>query len=129
MTSKQQNIIKLQNLAEELCLFYSYLNSYDTDATGGELVFTYNLAEYKQYPVNNKCRFILKQWFFLCVYTDNYGEFIVKSKIVYPGFNKKEHFNSVAEVRQYIIDYMRYAKEHLVDMKLEKMQWDFDESP
>ena len=73
MTSKQQNIIKLINLADELGLFYSNLNSYETDATGGELVFTYNLAEYKQYSVNNKCRFIIKQWFFLCAYIDNFA--------------------------------------------------------
>lgn len=126
MTSKQQNIIKLQNLAEELGLFYSNLNSYQTDATGGDLVFTYNLAEYKQYPVNNKCFFIMKQWFFLCAYIDNYGEFIVKSKISFSGFNRKEHFKSFDEVRQYIIDYMKYSKEHLVDVKLAKIKWDFE---
>ena len=34
MTSREQNIIKLHNLADELGLFYSYLNSYETDATG-----------------------------------------------------------------------------------------------
>ena len=54
MTSKQQNIMKLQNLADELGLYYSNLNAY-ADGSGGELVFTYNLAEYKQYPINNKC--------------------------------------------------------------------------
>lgn len=126
MTSRQQNIMKLQNLANELGLYYSNLNSYETDATGGELVFTYNLAEYKQYSVHNKCRFIIKQWFFLCAYIDNFGEFIVKSKIAFPGFNKKEHFKSFEEARQYIIDYMRYSKEHLVDVKLEKIKWDFE---
>jgi hypothetical protein len=124
MTSREQNIIKLHNLADELGLYYSYLNTY-SDGIGGELVFTYNLAEYKQYPVNHKCRFIIKQWFFLCAYVNHYGEFIVKSKIAFPGFNEKEHFKSFEEVRQYIIDYMRYSKEHLVDVKLERIKWDF----
>ena len=124
MTSKQQNIMKLQNLAIELGLFYSYLDAY-SDGEGGGLVFTYNLEEYKQYSVNNKCRFIIKQWFFLCAYVNHYGEFIVREKIPFPGFNKKEHFKSFEEVRQYIIDYMRYSKEHLVDVKLERIKWDF----
>lgn len=117
MTSRQQNIIKLQTLADELCLYYSYLNTY-SDGIGGELVFTYNLAEYKQYTVNYRHRFIFKQWFFLCAYVNHYGEFIVREKIPYPGFSEKEHFNSAEEVRQYIIDYVKYTKEHFVDMKL-----------
>lgn len=125
MTSKQQNIIKLQNLADELGLYYTNLNTY-SDGVGGELVFTYNLAEYKQVPVNDM-RFVMKQWFFLRAYVNNYGEFIVRAKILYPGFSRKEHFNSVEEVRQYIIDYMKYSKEHFVDMKLEKMNWDFND--
>lgn len=129
MTSREQNIIKLQNLADELGLYYSNLNAYETDATGGELVFTYNLEEYKQYPVDNKQFFIMKQWFFLCAYVNYEGEFIVREKISFydESFHRKEHFNSFDEVRQYIIDYMKYAKEHLVDMKLEKIKWDFDE--
>lgn len=49
------------------------------------------------------------------------------NKIIYPGFKRQEHFNSLEEVRQYIIDYMKYTKEHLVDMKLEKMNWDFND--
>lgn len=125
MTSKQQNIIKLQNLADELGLYYTNLNTY-SDGVGGELVFTYNLAEYKQVPVNDM-RFIMKQWFFLCAYVNNYGEFIVRAKILYPGFNEKEHFKSFEEVRQYITHYMKYSKEHFVDMKLEKMNWDFND--
>ena len=126
MTFEQQKIIKLQNLADELGLYYAGLNTY-SDGVGGELVFTYNLAEYKQVPVNNRIKFVFKQWFFLSAYVNHNGEFIVREKIPYPGFNEKEHFNSVEEVRQYIIDYMRYAKEHLVDMKLEKMNWDFND--
>lgn len=126
MTSKQQNIIKLQNLADELGLYYAGLNTY-SDGVGGELVFTYNLAEYKQVPVNNRCSFVFKQWFFLCAYVNHYGEFVARTKTLYPGFSKKGHFNSIEEVRQYIIDYMKYAKEHLVDMKLEKMNWDFND--
>lgn len=126
MISKQQNIIKLQNLATELGLYYSGLNTY-SDGVGGELVFTYNLAEYKQYAVNNSIKFVFKQWFFLCAYVNNNGDFIVHEKIIYPVFSKKEHFSSIEEVRHYIIDYMKYAKEHLVDMKLEKMNWDFND--
>ena len=69
----------------------------------------------------------MKQWFFLCAYVNHYVEFIVKSKIaLFPGFNKKEHFKSFEEVRQYIIDYMKYSKEHLVDVKLERIKWDFE---
>ena len=126
MTSKQQNIIKLQNLADELGLYYINLDTY-SDGVGGGLVFTYNLAEYKQVTVNNIHRFIINQWFFLCAYVNHYGEFVVRTKTPYPGFSIKEHFNSIEEVRQYIIDYMKYAKEHLVDMKLEKMNWDFND--
>ena len=124
MTSKQQNIIKLQNLADELGLFYSYLNTCP-DGIGGELVFTLNLTTYKE--TTFKPRFIIKQWFFLCAYVNNEDKFKVLSKIVFPGLDKKENFNNFEEVRQYIIDYMRYTKEHLVDMKLERIKWDFDD--
>lgn len=124
MTSKQQNIMALQNLADELGLFYSYLNN-SPDGIGGELVFTLNLTAYKE--TTFKPRFIIKQWFFLCAYVTNDGKFKVRSKICYPGIEEKENFYNIEEVRQYILDYMRYTKEHLVDMKLERIKWDFDD--
>lgn len=124
MTSKQQKIMALQNLADELGLFYSYLND-SQDGIGGELVFTLNLTEYKE--TNFKPRFIIKQWFFLCAYVTNNDKFKVRSKICYPGIEEKENFNNIEEVRQYILDYMTYTKEHLVDMKLERIKWDFDD--
>ena len=79
MTFEQQKIIKLQNLADELGLYYAGLNTY-SDGVGGELVFTYNLAEYKQVPVNNRIKFVFKQWFFLSAYVNHNGEFIVREK-------------------------------------------------
>ena len=125
MTSKQQNIMKLQNLADELGLFYSNLNTY-SDGIGGELIFTYNLAEYRQFTTTYRHKFIFKQWFFLCAYIDYDGEFIIHEKILFPGFKRQTLFKTFEEIRQYIIDYMRYSKEHLVDVKLERIKWDFE---
>lgn len=79
MTFRQQNIIKLQNLADELGLCYTNLDYY-SDGVGGCLVFTYNLEEYKQVPVSKINCFIMKQWFFLCAYVNHYGEFIVREQ-------------------------------------------------
>ena len=73
--------------------------------------------------------FVMKQWFFLMINLNKDGRFKVTAKLAYNDFPlaKVKIIDDIEDLRTYIKEYIAYTKRNLVNVKLEKVQWDFDD--
>ena len=53
----------------------------------------------------------------------------IKTKLLYGDFplSKVQKIDDIEDLRTYIKEYIAYTKRNLVNVKLEKIQWDFNE--
>lgn len=73
--------------------------------------------------------FVIKQFFFLGIRINKDFRFRIKTKLVYSDFplSKVQKIDDIEDLRTYIKEYIAYTKRNLEKVKLEKIQWDFNE--
>ena len=78
---------------------------------------------------HNTVSFVMKQWFFFMINLNKDGRFKVTAKLAYNDFPlaKVKIIDDIEDLRTYIKEYIAYTKRNLVNVKLEKVQWDFDD--
>lgn len=131
MTSREEKylrLLELKKVATEFNLVTYFANKYgmakynvyytlDKDALQGFL------------NGNNAATFVMKQWFFFMINLNKDNRFKVTAKIVYEDFPlaKVKIIDDIEDLRTYIKEYIAYTKRNLVNVKLEKIQWDFND--
>lgn len=132
MTSREEKylrLLELKKVATEFNLVTYFANKYgmakynvyftlDRDALQGFL------------NGNNTASFVMKQWFFLMINLNKDNRFKITAKIAYRDdfpLAKVKIIDDIEDLRTYIKEYIAYTKRNLVNVKLEKMNWDFNE--
>ena len=131
MTSSEEKylrLLELKKVATEFNLVTYFANKYgmakynvyytlDKDALQGFL------------NGNNTVSFVMKQWFFFMINLNKDNRFKVTAKIVYEDFPlaKVKIIDDIEDLRTYIKEYIAYTKRNLMNVKLEKIQWDFND--
>ena len=121
-----QRLLELQKVSYEFNLVTRYNKSRDFQAF------------YTLYPNDLKShlnqdlsigRFVIRQFFFLGIRINKDFRFRIKTKLVYGDFPlaKVKIIDNIEDLRTYIKEYIAYTKRNLVNVKLEKIQWDFNE--
>lgn len=74
-------------------------------------------------------RHVFNQYYFLGIRINKDNRFRTRTKLVYGDFplSKVQKIDDIEDLRTYIKEYIAYTKKHLEDVKLEKIQWDFNE--
>ena len=131
MTSSEEKylrLLELKKVATEFNLVTYFANKY-------------GMAKYNVYYIldkdalqgflngNNTVSFVMKQWFFFMINLNKDNRFKVTAKIVYEDFPlaKVKIIDDIEDLRTYIKEYIAYTKRNLVNVKLEKMNWDFND--
>lgn len=132
MTSSEEKylrLLELKKVATEFNLVTYFANKYgmakynvyytlDKDALQGFL------------NGNNTASFVMKQWFFFMINLNKDNRFKITAKIAYRDdfpLAKVKIIDDIEDLRTYIKEYIAYTKRNLVNVKLEKIQWDFNE--
>ncbi len=79
---------------------------------------------------NNTISFVMKQWFFLMINLNKDNRFEITAKIAYRDdfpLEKVKLIDDIEDLKTYIKEYIAYTKRNLVNVKLEKMNWDFND--
>ena len=78
---------------------------------------------------NNAATFLMKQWFFFMINLNKDNRFKVTAKLCFGDFPlaKVKIIDDIEDLRTYIKEYIAYTKRNLVNVKLEKMNWDFND--
>lgn len=78
---------------------------------------------------NNTASFVMKQWFFFMINLNKDNRFKVTAKLAFGDFPlaKVKLIDDIEDLRTYIKEYITYTKRNLVNVKLEKMNWDFND--
>lgn len=131
MTSREEKylrLLELKKVATEFNLVTYFANKY-------------GMAKYNVYYTldkdalqrflngNNAATFVMKQWFFFMINLNKDNRFKVTAKITYEDFPlaKVKIIDDIEDLRTYIKEYIAYMKRNLVNVKLEKIQWDFND--
>lgn len=131
MTSSEEKYIRLLELkkvATEFNLVTYFANKYGMEKYN--LYFTLDKEALQRFLTgNNAATFVIKQWFFFMINLNKDNRFKVTAKIAYEDFPlaKVKIIDNIEDLRTYIKEYIAYTKRNLVNVKLEKIQWDFNE--
>lgn len=131
MTSSEEKYIRLLELkkvATEFNLVEYFANKYGMEKYN--LYFTLDKEALQRFLTgNNAATFVIKQWFFFMINLNKDNRFKVTAKIAYEDFPlaKVKIIDNIEDLRTYIKEYIAYTKRNLVNVKLEKIQWDFNE--
>lgn len=131
MTSSEEKylrLLELKKVAAEFNLVTYFANKY-------------GMAKYNVYYTldkdvlqgflngNNTASFVMKQWFFFMINLNKDNRFKVTAKLAFGYFPlaKVKLIDDIEDLRTYIKEYITYTKRNLVNVKLEKMNWDFND--
>lgn len=131
MTSSEEKylrLLELKKVAAEFNLVTYFANKY-------------GMAKYNVYYTldkdvlqgflngNNTASFVMKQWFFFMINLNKDNRFKVTAKLAFGDFPlaKVKLIDDIEDLRTYIKEYITYTKRNLVNVKLEKMNWDFND--
>ena len=131
MTSRDEKylrLLELKKVATEFNLVTYFANKYGQQKNN--VYFTLDKDSLQNYlNGHNTVSFIMKQWFFFMINLNKDGRFKVTAKIAYNDFPlaKVKIIDDIEDLRTYIKEYIAYTKRNLVNAKLEKVQWDFND--
>lgn len=131
MTSRDEKylrLLELKKVATEFNLVTYFANKYGQQKYN--VYFTLDKDALQKFlNGNNTVSFIMKQWFFLMINLNKDGRFKVTAKLAFNDFPlaKVKIIDDIEDLRTYIKEYITYTKRNLVNAKLEKVQWDFNE--
>lgn len=131
MTSREEKylrLLELKKVATEFNLVTYFANKYGLQKYN--VYFTLDKDALQKFlNGNNTVSFIMKQWFFLMINLNKDNRFKITAKIAYSDFPlaKVKIIDDIEDLRTYIKEYIAYTKRNLVNVKLEKVQWDFNE--
>lgn len=131
MTSRDEKylrLLELKKVATEFNLVTYFANKYGQQKYN--VYFTLDKDALQKFlNGNNTVSFIMKQWFFLMINLNKDGRFKVTAKLAFNDFPlaKVKIIDDIEDLRTYIKEYITYTKRNLVNAKLEKIQWDFNE--
>lgn len=131
MTSRDEKylrLLELKKVATEFNLVTYFANKYGQQKYN--VYFTLDKDALQKFlNGNNTVSFIMKQWFFLMINLNKDGRFKVTAKLAFNDFPlaKVKIIDDIEDLRTYIKEYIAYTKRNLVNAKLEKIQWDFNE--
>lgn len=131
MTSREEKylrMLELKKVATEFNLVTYFANKYGLQKYN--VYFTLDKDALQKFlNGNNTVSFIMKQWFFLMINLNKDNRFKITAKIAYSDFPlaKVKIIDDIEDLRTYIKEYIAYTKRNLVNVKLEKVQWDFNE--
>lgn len=125
---KYLRLLELKKVATEFNLVTYFANKYGMEKYN--LYFTLDKEALQRFLTgNNAATFVIKQWFFFMINLNKDNRFKVTAKIVYEDFPlaKVKIIDNIEDLRTYIKEYIAYTKRNLVNVKLEKMNWDFND--
>lgn len=131
MTSSEEKylrLLELKKVATEFNLVTYFANKYGMEKYN--LYFTLDKEALQRFLTgNNAATFVIKQWFFFMINLNKDNRFKVTAKIAYEDFPlaKVKIIDNIEDLRTYIKEYIAYTKRNLVNVKLEKMNWDFND--
>lgn len=131
MTSRDEKylrLLELKKVATEFNLVTYFANKYGQQKYN--VYFTLDKDALQRFlNGNNTAPFIMKQWFFLMINLNKDERFKVTAKLAFNDFPlaKVKIIDDIEDLRTYIKEYIAYTKRNLVNAKLEKIQWDFDD--
>lgn len=131
MTSRDEKylrLLELKKVATEFNLVTYFANKYGQQKYN--VYFTLDKDALQRFlNGNNTVSFIMKQWFFLMINLNKDGRFKVTAKLAFNDFPlaKVKIIDDIEDLRTYIKEYIAYTKRNLVNAKLEKIQWDFND--
>lgn len=131
MTSSEEKylrLLELKKVATEFNLVTYFANKYGMEKYN--LYFTLDKEALQRFLTgNNSATFVIKQWFFFMINLNKDNRFKVTAKIAYEDFPlaKVKIIDNIEDLRTYIKEYIAYTKRNLVNVKLEKMNWDFND--
>lgn len=130
MTSREEKylrLLELKKVATEFNLVTYFANKYGMQKYN--VYFTLDKDALQKFlNGHNTVSFVMKQWFFLMINLNKDGRFKVTVKLAYDDFPlaKVKIIDDIEDLRTYIKEYIAYTKRNLVNVKLEKVQWDFE---
>lgn len=125
---KYLRLLELKKVATEFNLVTYFANKYGMEKYN--LYFTLDKEALQRFLTgNNAATFVIKQWFFFMINLNKDNRFKVTAKIAYEDFPlaKVKIIDNIEDLRTYIKEYIAYTKRNLVNVKLEKMNWDFND--
>ncbi|MBO7210599.1 MAG: hypothetical protein J6V44_06300 [Methanobrevibacter sp.] len=131
MTSRDEKylrLLELKKVATEFNLVTYFANKYGQQKYN--VYFTLDKDALQRFlNGNNTVSFIMKQWFFFMINLNKDGRFKVTAKLAFNDFPlaKVKIIDDIEDLRTYIKEYIAYTKRNLVNAKLEKIQWDFND--
>ncbi len=131
MTSREEKylrLLELKKVATEFNLVTYFANKYGMQKYN--VYFTLDKDALQKFlNGNNTVSFVMKQWFFFMINLNKDNRFKITAKIAYSDFPlaKVKIIDDIEDLRTYIKEYIAYTKRNLENVKLEKVQWDFDD--
>ena len=131
MTSSEEKylrLLELKKVATEFNLVTYFANKYGMEKYN--LYFTLDKDALQEFlNGHNTASFVMKQWFFFMINLNKDNRFKVTAKLCFGDFPlaKVKIIDDIEDLRTYIKEYIAYTKRNLVNVKLEKIQWDFNE--
>ena len=130
MTSREEKylrLLELKKVATEFNLVTYFANKYGMQKYN--VYFTLDKDALQKFlNGHNTVSFVMKQWFFLMINLNKDNRFKITAKIAYSDFPlaKVKIIDDIEDLRTYIKEYIAYTKRNLENVKLEKVQWDFE---
>lgn len=130
MTSREEKclrLLELKKVATEFNLVTYFANKYGMQKYN--VYFTLDKDALQKFlNGNNTVSFVMKQWFFFMINLNKDNRFKITAKIAFGDFPlaKVKIIDDIEDLRTYIKEYIAYTKRNLVNVKLEKVQWDFE---
>lgn len=131
MTSSEEKylrLLELKKVATEFNLVTYFANKYGMEKYN--VYFTLDKDALQGFlNGHNTASFVIKQWFFFMINLNKDNRFKVTVKLCFGDFPlaKVKIIDDIEDLRTYIKEYIAYTKRNLVNVKLEKIQWDFNE--
>lgn len=132
MTSREEKylrLLELKKVATEFNLVTYFANKYGMKKYN--VYFTLDKDALQQYLTgNNAVTFVMKQWFFFMINLNKDNRFKVTVKLTFGEdfpLAKVKIIDDIEDLRTYIKEYIAYTKRNLVNVKLDKIQWDFND--
>lgn len=132
MTSSEEKYLRLLELKKVATEFnlVTYL-AYKYGIETYNVYYTLNKDALQRFlNGNNTASFVIKQWFFLMINLNKDNRFKITAKIAYRDdfpLAKVKLIDDIEDLRTYIKEYIAYTKRNLIKVKLEKMNWDFND--
>ena len=131
MTSSEEKylrLLELKKVATEFNLVTYFANKYGQQKYN--VYYTLDKEALQGFlNGNNTASFVMKQWFFFMINLNKDNRFKVTAKLAFGDFPlaKVKLIDDIEDLRTYIKEYIDYTKRNLVNVKLEKMNWDFND--